>query len=146
MNVLIATLLIILLAAMGILGWTSKSLKDSQGQLASALSMQAHFVNEVESMRQRVEAMADSLETAKSAVDTMSHEKENGYLPEGVRELIEVATPLVKAIDTAPQSGEWKFHQVYAAVSKSTVAPTVDRWRIGLAIQMALANYRLEQS
>jgi len=84
----------------------------------------------------------------RSERDALFAEKSNLYLPEGVKELMDLAGPIVQSMDTNTNSGEWKYHQAYALMLKQPEAqPWVqEKWKIGLAIHLALATQRVEQA
>ena len=56
--------------------------------------------------------------------------------------------PLVEQFDKESQSGEWKFHQVYAKALKTPegqrLAQLGEKWKVGVAIHQALRVIRLK--
>lgn len=65
-------------------------------------------------------------------------------IPQDIKELAELAGPLVERFDGDKQSGEWKHHQVYALMLKHKAMRGVPHWKAGLAIELAVANRRLD--
>ena len=63
-------------------------------------------------------------------------------IPEEIQALAVLADPYVEKFDKEQQGGEWKFHQAYAAMLKDKAIKGTDKWKIGLAIHLALAQRR----
>ena len=63
-------------------------------------------------------------------------------IPEDIQALALLADPYVEKFDKEQQGGEWKFHQAYAAMLKDKAVKGTEKWKIGLAIHIALAQRR----
>ena len=63
-------------------------------------------------------------------------------IPEDIAALAMVAEPYVEKFDAEQQGGEWKFHHAYAAMLKDKTLKGTEKWKIGLAIHLALAQRR----
>lgn len=61
--------------------------------------------------------------------------------------LKDIAMEYVKTYDVESQSGEWKFHQAYAAVlkDKRIINRGFEKWKIGVAIHDALRELRIHE-
>ena len=66
-------------------------------------------------------------------------------IPDDIQALAIAADPYVERFDKESQGGEWKFHQVYAAMLKDKALKGSAKHKIGLAIHLALAHRRAEQ-
>lgn len=67
-------------------------------------------------------------------------------IPEEMHRLAEIAEPLIDQYDTVPQNGEWKRHQVYAAMLKNQKVKDIvgdDKWKVGFAIELGVAQRRM---
>ena len=63
-------------------------------------------------------------------------------IPEDIQALAMLADPYVEKFDREQQGGEWKFHQAYAAMLKDKAVKGTEKWKVGLAIHLALAQRR----
>ena len=60
-------------------------------------------------------------------------------IPREVRDITDKLLPEIVSIDTAPQSGEWKRHQVYAKGLK--MFPYLPKHYVGYGIEVAFEQF-----
>ena len=60
---------------------------------------------------------------------------------------VDLAGTFVDRFEVESQSGEWKFHQAYAALLKTKEGQALivndEKWKAGLAINVAIAQRRM---
>lgn len=63
-------------------------------------------------------------------------------IPDEMHELAALADPLIEGYETVKQDGEWKRHQVYAALVKKANLKD-EKWKAAFAIELAIAQRRM---
>jgi len=64
-------------------------------------------------------------------------------IPDELHELASVAEPLIDDFEDVKQDGEWKRHQVYAKMLKTSGLGKDEKWKAAFAIELAIAQRRM---
>lgn len=137
------------LVIVGAIGWTG--FIGCVWVLKSRYRLNFQFIEETH--RLEVKTHVDSAVTASSentiwgnATASFPQTIIEPEIPEEMHRLAEMAEPLLDQYDTVPQSGEWKRHQVYAAMLKNPKVKEIigdDKWKAGFALELAVAQRRM---
>ena len=109
-------------------------------QLAFIAYLVMQLMDKQKTLIEAQHALQNAQEVLADMQDTVN--KIQAYVAVEDEGLAKIALKHVERLDPEDQSGEWKFHQAYAAILKDPAAKDFEKWKIGLAIQQAVAHIR----